>query len=135
MPRLCWISATADAPIFIYVDSFKDTTVGGRGIGWRKGARWQRLFGSYSQRRKAGDIKTTLTRYASPIFDWRQMQRWGTTESDLPPESTVLFKPTTRWETYRSQTCGAHPAFFVGTGLNQRCVAEPMRGPVAFNRQ
>ena len=41
---------------------------------------------------KAGDIKTPPTRYASPKYDWRQMQRWGISESDLPPGSTVLFK-------------------------------------------
>ena len=50
---------------------------------------------------KAGDIKTPPTRYALPKFDWRQMQRWGISESDLPPGSTVLFKPPTPWETYR----------------------------------
>jgi signal transduction histidine kinase len=31
------------------------------------------------------------------------MQRWGISESDLPPGSTVLFKPPTMWETYRWQ--------------------------------
>jgi C4-dicarboxylate-specific signal transduction histidine kinase len=50
---------------------------------------------------KAGDIKTPPTRYASPKYDWRQMQRWGISESDLPPGSTVLFKPASPWETYR----------------------------------
>ena len=34
---------------------------------------------------KAGDIKTPPTKFASPKFDWRQMQRWGISESDLPP--------------------------------------------------
>jgi len=50
---------------------------------------------------KAADIKTPPTRYASPKFDWRQMQRWGIRESDLPSGSTVLFKPPSVWETYR----------------------------------
>ena len=34
---------------------------------------------------KAGDIKTPPDRYASPKYDWRQMQRWGFSESVLPP--------------------------------------------------
>ncbi len=55
---------------------------------------------------KAGDIKTPPTRYALPKFDWRQMQRWGISASDLPPGSTVLFKPPTMWETYRWQIVG-----------------------------
>ena len=50
---------------------------------------------------KAGDIKTPPTRLASPKYDWRQMQRWGISESDLPPGSTVFFKPPSPWETYR----------------------------------
>ena len=50
---------------------------------------------------KAGDIKTPPDRYAAPKYDWRQMQRWGISESDLPPGSTVLFKPPSPWETYR----------------------------------
>ena len=52
---------------------------------------------------KAGDIKTPPTTFASPKFDWRQMQRWGISESDLPPGSTVFFRPPTTWETYRWQ--------------------------------
>jgi hypothetical protein len=40
---------------------------------------------------KAGDIKTVPTGFAAPVFDWRQMQRWGISESNLPPGSTVYF--------------------------------------------
>ena len=52
---------------------------------------------------KAGDIKTPPLQLASPKYDWREMQRWGISESDLPPGSTVFFKPPTPWETYRWQ--------------------------------
>ena len=52
---------------------------------------------------KAGDIKTPPTRFALPRFDWNQMQRWGIRDSDLPPNSTVFFKPPSVWETYRWQ--------------------------------
>ena len=34
---------------------------------------------------KAGDIKPSFVKPASPIFDWRQLQRWGIAESNLPP--------------------------------------------------
>ena len=30
---------------------------------------------------KAGDIKVPPVRFAAPRFDWRQMQRWGISES------------------------------------------------------
>ena len=52
---------------------------------------------------QAGDIKTPPTRFALPRFDWNQMQRWGIRDSDLPPGSTVFFKPPSVWETYRWQ--------------------------------
>src|SRR4029077_20545476 len=49
---------------------------------------------------KAGDIKTPPTGFATPIFDWRQMQRWGIAESNLPPGSTIAFREPTVWERY-----------------------------------
>ena len=52
---------------------------------------------------KAGDIKTPPTGFATPIFDWRQMQRWGIAESSLPPGSTVYFREPTVWERYSWQ--------------------------------
>ena len=99
------LSATANAPVFSYLDNFfGDTTVGGPMHSVEEGST---VAAAVAVRilngEKAGDIKTPPTRYASPKYDWRQMQRWGISESDLPPGSTVLFKPPTMWETYRSQ--------------------------------
>ncbi len=36
-----------------------------------------------------------------PIFDWRQLQRWGISESGLPAGSEIRFRPPTAWEQYR----------------------------------
>ena len=36
-----------------------------------------------------------------PIFDWRQLQRWGVSESQLPEGSEVRFREPTAWERYR----------------------------------
>ena len=41
--------------------------------------------------------------FAAPIFDWRQMQRWGISESNLPPGSTIYFREPTVWERYSWQ--------------------------------
>jgi C4-dicarboxylate-specific signal transduction histidine kinase len=49
-----------------------------------------------------GDIKISPISGA-PKFDWREMQRWGISESRLPPGSAVLFRPPTAWEQYRWQ--------------------------------
>ena len=97
------LSATANAPVFSYLDNFfGDTTVGGPMHSAEEGSA---VAAAVAVRilngEKAGDIKTPPDRYASPKYDWRQMQRWGISESDLPPGSTVLFKPPSPWETYR----------------------------------
>ncbi|MFZ1151767.1 MAG: ATPase, partial [Xanthobacteraceae bacterium] len=46
---------------------------------------------------KPGDIKVPQTRFATPKYDWREMQRWGISEKNLPPGSEILFRPPTAW--------------------------------------
>ena len=88
------LSATANAPVFSYIDNFfGDKTVGGPMHSIEEGSA---VAAAVAVRilngEKAGDIKTpSETRYALPKYDWRQMERWGISESDLPPGSTVLF--------------------------------------------
>jgi signal transduction histidine kinase len=36
----------------------------------------------------------------TPIFDWRQLQRWGIDVSTLPQGSQILFRTPTVWESY-----------------------------------
>ena len=36
-----------------------------------------------------------------PMFDWRQLQRWGIREDQLPPGSIVQFRPFTMWQQYK----------------------------------
>jgi ABC-type uncharacterized transport system substrate-binding protein len=45
-------------------------------------------------------------RSLAPIFDWRQIKRWGIDPSRLPAGSQVLFRPTTVWEAYRHYVVG-----------------------------
>ena len=52
---------------------------------------------------KAGDIKVPPVEFARPMFDWREMQRWGISESRLPPGSKIYFRDPTVWEQYRWQ--------------------------------
>jgi len=99
------VAATANAPIFSYLGGFfGEGIVGGPMHSVEEGSA---LAAAVALRvlddEKAGDIKTPPTMFASPKFDWRQMQRWGISESDLPPGSTIFFKPPTTWETYRWQ--------------------------------
>jgi PAS domain S-box-containing protein len=38
---------------------------------------------------------------AVPMFDWRQLKRWGIDEDNLPPGSIVRFKDPTFWDQYK----------------------------------
>src|SRR5882757_5829078 len=96
------LSSSASAPIFSFDDSFfGEALVGGPMFSALEGGRITaavaiRILGG----EKAGNIKTPSIQYALPKFDWRQMQRWGVSESNLPAGSSIYFKPPTAWETY-----------------------------------
>jgi signal transduction histidine kinase len=49
----------------------------------------------------AANIPIVLRKYATPMFDWRQLTRWGISESQLPPGSEIRFRVPGMWEQYR----------------------------------
>jgi signal transduction histidine kinase len=99
------LSSRANAPIFSFDDSyFHGAIVGGPMFSVLEGSR---ITAAVAMRvlngEKAGSIKTPPIQYASPKFDWRQMQRWGISESILPAGSTIHFREPTVWERYSLQ--------------------------------
>jgi len=42
----------------------------------------------------------------TPMFDWRQLQRWGIGEDRLPPGSVIQFRELTVWRQYRWRIVG-----------------------------
>ena len=54
---------------------------------------------------RAGDIPVEPPLLA-PMFDWRQLKRWGIREEHLPPGSIVRFKEPTLWEQYKWSIIG-----------------------------
>ena len=75
--------AVANAPIFAFNDAF----FGGEVVGGPMNSvvESSRLTAAVAIRilggEKAGDIKIPPIGFATPKFDWRQMQRWGISES------------------------------------------------------
>ena len=51
----------------------------------------------------ASNISIKESELARPIFDWRQLKRFGISETKLPPGSEVRFRNPTAWEQYSSQ--------------------------------
>ena len=66
---------------------------------------------------KAGDIKIPPIGFATPKFDWREMQRWGISESRLPPGSEIHFRNPTAWEQYRVQILAIFAVILVQAAL------------------
>lgn len=95
----------ASAPIFSYDESFFGREmVGGPFLQVTDTSRQTaaiavRILGG----EKAGDIKVTPVQFARPVFDWRLLQRWNISESNLPHGSEILFRQPTAWDQYRWQ--------------------------------
>ena len=51
----------------------------------------------------ASNIPIEESNLAIPIFDWRQLKRFGLSEANLPAGSEVRFRELTVWEQYRLQ--------------------------------
>ncbi len=113
--------AVANAPIFAFNDAFfGGEVVGGPMNSVVEGSRLAaavavRILGG----EKAGDIKTTPIGFATPKFDWRQMQRWGISESRLPPGSEIHFRAPTVWNQYKVQILTTIAVLLLQAGLIQ----------------
>ena len=99
------LHAVANAPIFSYDESFFGREIVGGPLllvgdtGRQTAAVAVRILGG----EKPGDIETPPVQFARPMFDWREMQRWGISESRLPPGSEIFFREPTAWEQYRKE--------------------------------
>jgi signal transduction histidine kinase/ActR/RegA family two-component response regulator len=50
---------------------------------------------------------------AVAMFDWRQLQRFGIRESQLPPHSDIRFREFTFWQLYKSRIVAAFAVFLL----------------------
>jgi signal transduction histidine kinase len=111
--------AVANAPIFSYTDAFFGREIAGGPhvpvleAGKRTAEVAVRILGG----EKAGDIKTPPIGFATPKFDWRELQRWGISEARLPPGSEIHFRSPTAWEQYRAQIFAVSAAILVQAAL------------------
>ena len=102
LPRL---HAVANAPIFSYDESFFGSGIVGGPIlsaadtGRQTAAAAIRILNG----EKPGEIRTPPVQFASPVFDWREMRRWGISKSRLPAGSEIRFREPTVWDQYRWQ--------------------------------
>ena len=62
-----------------------------------------------------------------PTFDWRVLNRWGISESRLPANSTVRFRPASLWEEHRWTILGALFIFVLQAALISGLLIETRR--------
>src|SRR5262249_33308757 len=56
---------------------------------------------------KPGDIRPPPVPFGAPMYDWRELHRWGISEARLPPGGTVHFREPSAWQQYRWYVAGA----------------------------
>ena len=62
-------------------------------------------------------VKVPTQRLGLPIFDWRELQRWGIAESQLPPGSVVRYRQPSLWAEYKLTVLTAAGALALQTLL------------------
>ncbi|WP_298883181.1 sensor histidine kinase [uncultured Bradyrhizobium sp.] len=127
------LRAVANAPIFSYQDPFfGDGTVGGpmqltADTSRKTVDAVMRILGG----EKPSAIKFEPIDFGRPKYDWRELQRWGISESNLPPGSEILFREPTVWERYRWQMLLITAIILVQSGLISGLLHERRRRVVA----
>lgn len=62
---------------------------------------------------RAGDIHVPAPTVSTPIYDWRELQRWNISESRLPPGSVIKFREPTIWARYGNWMIGGVAALVI----------------------
>jgi signal transduction histidine kinase len=113
------LHAVSKAPIFSYDESFFGREIVGGPL--LLVADTSRQTAAVAVRilsgEKAGDIRTPSVEFGKPMFDWREMQRWGIRESALPPGSEIHFRESTVWDRYRGHILAVFAALLLQGAL------------------
>lgn len=113
------LHAVANAPVFGYFESqlglgaigghlYRDAEVGGRAA---------RTAIRILRGERPENIPPQLLELGRPIFDWRELQRWGISEARLPAASVIMFRQPTFWERYHWRIVIVVMLFVLQTGL------------------
>ena len=113
------LTAFANAPIYCWVDSAI-----GRGVvgGSLKSLRAQtEAVGQLALRVLRGEPANSIRPFAPNLnvdqVDWRQLRRWGISESRVPDGVLMLFKEPSVWDRYRVYILGAAAVLIAQTLL------------------
>ncbi|MGZ5818750.1 MAG: PAS domain S-box protein, partial [Burkholderiaceae bacterium] len=98
------ISRAANAPVFVLYDVFiGNGAIGGSIFSLKNDAvrsaniALEILNGTHTVTQQV----TQLNSNPIPMYDWKQMERWGADASKLPKDSVFINRPPTLWSQYR----------------------------------
>jgi signal transduction histidine kinase len=112
------VAEAASVPVYCTSDLYMGSgVVGGvmrstRATGVRMGEMALRILTGTS----AQDIPTA-TAQVTPVLDWRQIRRWGISESRVPVGSIIMFREASAWERYKFYIVGAAALMLAQTAL------------------
>jgi signal transduction histidine kinase len=113
------LRAVANAPVFGYFASqFGLGTTGGRLYQDSEvGVRGARAAIRVLRGERPESIPPEIFDASAPVFDWRELRRWGISEARLPAGSGIRFRQPTFWELYRWRIVGVVLFFVLQTAL------------------
>ena len=113
------LAATANAPVYVFVDQY----VGRGPVGGL-------VYSVASHGKGAGEIALRVLRGVSPatipvaafegnmpLFDARQLERWGIDQTRLPPDAIVQWREPSLWRDYRGTVLSVGSVGAILTGL------------------
>jgi signal transduction histidine kinase len=97
------IHDAANAPVFgVYVSNVNRGVLGGRLVSDQElGRSTASVAIRVLHGESPGAIKTPPLGPGTPVYNWRELQRWSISETSLPAGSQVRFREPTVWERYR----------------------------------
>jgi signal transduction histidine kinase len=113
------LRAVANAPVFGYFSSqFGLGAIGGHLYQESEvGVRGARAAIRILRGERPENIPPQILEAAGPVYDWRELRRWGISETRLPAGSVIRFRQPTLWELYRWWAVAIVMFCFLQTGL------------------
>ena len=119
---LASLAEVSAAPIFsIYESEVEHGVVGGGGsyhLQQREGALAAAAALRALSGHSAAEPTIEIVDYKYPVYDWRELKRWGIDFARLPAGSEIRFQPPSVWDEHRTLIITAISIFIVQTALS-----------------
>jgi signal transduction histidine kinase len=112
------VSAAANAPTYGFLDQYVGRGIVGGNVsslsahGVEMAKLALRVLAGTETGPQVSEVATNKL-----LFDWRQLHRWGISESKLPAGSEILFRESSAWEQYKPQILAITAAILTQAAL------------------